>query len=80
MITFRFDDIDILIADKYRYLFSRGVTPRTRHREVQGSNPVGCFCLFFVSFIYFFICLFVWKCDGLFVGMLVVFFFYGNSN
>ena len=40
------------------------------------------FCLFFVSFIYFFIliCFFlVWKFDVLFVGLLVVV-FYGHSK
>ena len=40
---------------QYLYLCSRGVTPRTRHREVQSSKPVRIFfCLFFVSFFFFF--------------------------
>ena len=51
--------------------------PRTRHREVQGSNPV---IFFFVSFLLFFFHL-VWKFDVLFVGLLVVVFFpYGHSK
>ena len=36
------------------------ITPRTLHREVQGSNPVRffLFILCFFSFIFFFICFF----------------------
>ena len=46
---------------QYRYLCSRGVTPRTRNREIQGSNPVRIFVLFILclfSFLFFFICFF----------------------
>ena len=57
--------------------------PRTRHREVQGSNRVKKhFCLFFVSFHFFFFsfAFLVWKFDVLFVGLLVVVFPYGHSK
>ena len=59
MITFRFGHIYIRVVFKlliqYLYLCSRGVTPMTRHREVQGSNPVNFFvCLSFFSFLFFF--------------------------
>ena len=44
MITFRFGHIYIFkLLIQYLYLCSRGVAPRTRHREVQGSNPVRIF-------------------------------------
>ena len=57
---------------------SRGVTPRTRHREVQGSNPVRffLFILCFFSFSFFSFAFLVWKFDVL----LVVCFPYGHSK
>ena len=61
---------------QYRYLCSRGVTPRTRNREVQGSNPVRIFVLFFLCFFssFFSFAFLVWKFDVLFVGLLVFLF------
>ena len=44
------DSFKLLIL--YRYLCSRGVTPRTQHEEVQGSNPVRLF-LFILCFFPF---------------------------
>ena len=77
MITFRFGHIYILkLLIQYLYLCSRRVTPRTRHREVHGSDPVRIFLfiLCFFSFLFFFHLLFlVWKFDVLFVGSPVVF-------
>ena len=63
----------------YLYLCSRGVTSRTRHREVQGSSPVRVYSLFLVSFFFSF-AFFVWKFDVLFVGLFVVFSPYGHSK
>ena len=81
MITFRFGHIHFKLVNQYQYLCSRGVTSRTRHRGVQGSNPMSFF-LFFVSFLFFFFsfAFLVWKFDVLFVGLLVVFFSYSHSK
>ena len=56
------------------------VTPRTRHREVQGSNPVRFFFIlcFFSSFFSF--AFLVMKFDVLFVGLLVVVFLMVTVN
>ena len=45
---------------KYLYLCSRGVTPRTPHREVQGSNPVRFFLFILCFFSSFFFHLLFW--------------------
>ena len=75
MITSDFVIYIFKLPIQYLYLCSRGVTPKARHREVQGSNPVRIFfCLFFVSFLLFFFsfAFSVWNFDVLFVGLLVV--------
>ena len=74
-ITFRLGHTYIFkLLIQYRYLCSRGFTPRTRHREVEGSNPVRFFfCLFFFISFFFSFAFLVWKFDVLFVGLLVVF-------
>ena len=56
------------------YLCSRGVTPRTQHREVHGSNPVRIFFVYSLFLFFFFSFAFlVWKFDVFFVGLLVFF-------
>ena len=81
MITFRFGHIYIYkLLIQYLYLCSRGVTPRTPHREIQGSNPVRIFFVYSL-FLFFSFAFLVWKFDVLFVDLLVVVFcLYGNSK
>ena len=73
MTTFRLVVYIFKLLIQYLYLCSRGVTPRTRHREVQGSNPVRVFCFVYYLFLFFSFHLFL-KFDVLFVGLLVVVF------
>ena len=50
----------------------------TRHREVQGSNPVRIvfvYSLFLFFYLFFHLLFLVWKFDVLFVSLLVVVFF-----
>ena len=70
------------LLNQYLYLCSREVTPRTRHRGVQGSNPVRIFCLFFLCFFssFFHLLFLVWEFDVLFVGVLVVLFLMVTVN
>ena len=64
------------------YLCSRGVTPRTRHREVQGSNPViFFFILCFFSFLFFSFAFFLFGSLMLCLSVcLLLFFSYGHSK
>ena len=64
----------VKLLNQYLYLCSRGVTPRTRHREVPGSNPVRIFFVYSL-FLFFSFAFLAWKFDVLFVGLLVVVFF-----